>query len=237
MRVLGPVRRFEDRDVMSGHEDALRKSLLAGSGFMLGFWFIYSSRFSPLWPALDTLPLTETTYEGLAASMLAGLGFGIIFIAGFFGFKTALVSVRPFEWPDLGVGLLGGFLSIILGIFLPYINPFQPSGNVTFGIPVSELDGIALMVLGLFVPIIIAPLAEEVMFRGWMQPALATTWLGPGGAIAISSLVFGFLHPHYFGAAISGVIFGLLRHYSGNLRAPIFAHMTHNAMVSMPFLF
>lgn len=230
------VRRFAPRDVFYGREADLRRSLVIGLIFFAAFWFFYSSRWSPLWPLMDQVLIAGAAYDGLGTSLLALLAIGIIWIAKFYRVDRPLTAVRPFEWSDIGVGFLAGVLALILNVFLPYINPHQPA-IVSGYFVTSALDEWMIMALSLFGAIVIAPLAEEVFFRGWLQPALSTTFLGAGGAIAITAAIFGFLHPHYFSAAIAGLILGFVRFYSGNLRAPIAAHMIHNGLVSLPFLY
>ena len=77
--------------------------------------------------------------------------------------------------------------------------------------------------------------AEEVYFRGWLQPLLCQRW-GPWAGLAVSSLLFAALH--LLGGArsplalinlvLGGVMFGLLALRSGGLWAPFLAHFSWN---------
>ncbi|MCC6480377.1 MAG: CPBP family intramembrane metalloprotease [Sphingomonadaceae bacterium] len=76
----------------------------------------------------------------------------------------------------------------------------------------------------------IAPLLEELLFRGFVQNALAEK-LPIWGAILGASAIFAAVHMDYhaFPALMAmGVVFGLLYHKTGSLRVNIVAHMINN---------
>ena len=78
----------------------------------------------------------------------------------------------------------------------------------------------------------LAPLGEEMYFRGRLLDALAEK-LGPLLASGISAIAFGMLHgipvllPVYF---LFGLLLVALRRLSGGLLAPILAHMLNNVL-------
>jgi membrane protease YdiL (CAAX protease family) len=84
-----------------------------------------------------------------------------------------------------------------------------------------------LFVLG---TVVAAPVAEELVFRGCLQPALAAV-LGPRAAIAATAVVFGLVHPLPLAlpAALLGAAFGWLAQRSGSLLPAMVAHAVHNA--------
>jgi membrane protease YdiL (CAAX protease family) len=87
------------------------------------------------------------------------------------------------------------------------------------------------MALLLFAGAILAPIVEEVLFRGLLQNALAHK-LPIWAAIGISALLFGAVHFDYYAfpvLAIMGVIFGVLYHLTGSLRVTILAHLINNS--------
>ncbi len=86
-----------------------------------------------------------------------------------------------------------------------------------------------------------AGIGEELLFRGWMLPWLASgSAVGDPGnfelglALIGSSVAFGLMHPitklYIFLAAIMGLYFGLLLLFTGNLLIPIVAHATYDAV-------
>lgn len=84
----------------------------------------------------------------------------------------------------------------------------------------------------LFVAIaVIAPLLEELLFRGLLQNAFARK-LPIWAAIALSALVFGAMHMDFYAMPplmLMGAIFGVIYHLTGSLRVTIVLHMINNA--------
>lgn len=76
-----------------------------------------------------------------------------------------------------------------------------------------------------------APLAEEIVFRGYLHAALRSV-LGPRAAVGVGALLFGLLHglPYALPIAALGLWFGWLRERSGALLPSIFGHALHNAV-------
>jgi uncharacterized protein len=78
---------------------------------------------------------------------------------------------------------------------------------------------------------LLAPLLEELLFRGLLQNALAKRmpiWAAILGASAIFALVH--MDYHAFPALMAmGAVFGVLYHKTGSLRVNILAHMINNA--------
>lgn len=79
--------------------------------------------------------------------------------------------------------------------------------------------------------VVAAPIAEEVVFRGYLLPALRPA-LGPTGAIAATAVAFGLVHPLPLAlpAALLGAGFGWLAQRAGSLSPAILAHAAHNAV-------
>jgi membrane protease YdiL (CAAX protease family) len=77
--------------------------------------------------------------------------------------------------------------------------------------------------------------AEELVFRGWMQPVLCAR-LGPGVGLTVVAVAFGLLHlvgaPHgplaLVNLVLAGFVFGLLALRSGGLWAAFCAHAGWN---------
>ena len=83
--------------------------------------------------------------------------------------------------------------------------------------------------------IILAPIFEEALFRGFLLPALVPTRLGRSGAILATSLGFSLLHVQYdfIGMAMIfgfGVILGMARMRYGTVLLPIALHMLLNTV-------
>lgn len=122
----------------------------------------------------------------------------------------------------------GGMLLTALSELLPL--PAPPPN------PVPVEAGAMLFWIALPGLVLIGPAVEEMIFRGWMLPALRARGLSWGLAIAISSLAFGMLHGLAGPLALVyttlvGVSAGLLRMQTGRLWAPILLHALNNLVV------
>ncbi len=78
-----------------------------------------------------------------------------------------------------------------------------------------------------FVLAIIAPIAEEFVFRGLILNRLIAAF-GFWNGIGISSLIFGIFHINFFGAFLFAVVASLLYLKTGNLLLPILLHIANN---------
>jgi membrane protease YdiL (CAAX protease family) len=76
-----------------------------------------------------------------------------------------------------------------------------------------------------------APVAEEIVFRGYLQQALLGV-LRPAWAIGVTAAVFGAAHtlPNALPIAMLGGFFGWLAHRTGALWPAVLAHAVHNAV-------
>jgi hypothetical protein len=79
---------------------------------------------------------------------------------------------------------------------------------------------------------VVIPVAEEVVFRGCLYPALRRP-LGTAGAAVLSALIFAAMHME-LGALVPifiiGVVLALFRERTGSLVAPIFVHVLNNTL-------
>jgi membrane protease YdiL (CAAX protease family) len=87
--------------------------------------------------------------------------------------------------------------------------------------------------LFLLTTVLLAPLAEEIVFRGFLLPSWSQSRLGPIGAVAGTSALFGALHVQYdvcgMGTiALAGLVWGWLRLRSGSLLPALLAHCLGN---------
>ena len=83
---------------------------------------------------------------------------------------------------------------------------------------------------------IVAPVCEELMFRGFLQPLLVRS-LGVVAGILATAVPFGMLHFQEYGKSwrhvllisLSGVAFGFMRHVTGSTKASAAMHSAYNA--------
>ncbi len=88
----------------------------------------------------------------------------------------------------------------------------------------------------LLVAVIGAPLSEELLFRGFLQSALAQSRLGFWGAALITNTAWTALHAGYtltglLDVFIAGLLFSWVLWRSGSLWVPIVCHGLYNGMI------
>jgi membrane protease YdiL (CAAX protease family) len=82
----------------------------------------------------------------------------------------------------------------------------------------------------------VAPVCEELIFRGFVQPLLVRS-LGAFAGIVATAVPFGLLHFQEYGRSwrhvllisLSGAAFGWVRHATGSTKAAAVMHSAYNA--------
>ena len=95
--------------------------------------------------------------------------------------------------------------------------------------------------LFLFDIIILAPLLEELMFRGFLFEGIRYTKLKNTGAIIITSLIWALMHTQYdlygiFSIFLSGLLLGYSRVKSKSIFTPIVIHIVSNVIATSELL-
>lgn len=131
-----------------------------------------------------------------------------------------------------GVWLLWWPLSYVIPTFVEeYVLKYQP--------PFIQAEAPLRTALTVFLVVIVAPVVEEVLFRGVLLHRFAHKW-GLTRAIAVSSLIFGTLHADILGHAVFGAVLCLLYVRSGTLWLPIAIHALNNGLAvaasAIPFM-
>ena len=92
----------------------------------------------------------------------------------------------------------------------------------------TPLEGRVLVII---VACLIAPMGEELFFRGYIYRFVGLRW-GPTVALWVTSVWFGIMHGAEYALPLTfmGFLFGYLRQRTGGLAAPVLAHMLHNTL-------
>jgi membrane protease YdiL (CAAX protease family) len=90
----------------------------------------------------------------------------------------------------------------------------------------------------LFAIMVLAPLGEETLFRGFLYKGLAESRAGPIVAILVSTILFSLLHVQYdwYGVALVaalGLYFAVVRYGAGSLLLTMLLHAVANAVASV----
>lgn len=181
-------------------------------------------------PAGAPTPFWFAAWDLIASDLFAFLPLILIAVAGVMAEGRRLVPAVGRPLANLGFGALGGATAFALALALVAV-----AGSVTVGtgspVGTGALGGAAAGA----VLIAVQAGAEEIYFRGWLQPIVCARW-GPGlGAAATAA---GFAGLHLLAAIgsplalantfLAGLALGLLALRTGGLMASIAAHTAWN---------
>lgn len=177
------------------------------------------------------LPAGQADNYALVESLFLGVIFApmviVALVAGrLMGVNALSPGARP--GPSLILGVALGFGGVLIAVGYARLSGALVSG---------EGGGAAAgMLLWGLAAITVQAGAEEVYFRGWLQPVLARAWGAPV-AVLLTSIAFAGLH--IMGGArapvsllnlfLGGVMFGLLALRGGGIAAALGAHVAWNA--------
>lgn len=118
----------------------------------------------------------------------------------------------------------------LLAEFSIRLHPIDPQWLALYEehLPTTTME---IILAGITV-VIVAPLAEEIIFRGLLQRVTASLW-GTLPAVLISALVFGIVHgePWFlFGLIGVGLVLAFIFAATGSVTACWVAHAVHNAI-------
>lgn len=184
---------------------------------------------------LDDLPLS------LVAIVQAGLALA------FFGVPYVVTSLKgnglvrdlglAARWRDLWQGGLAGIglqVVVVPLLYAPLLWLFDQSVS-DLEAPARSLndrvDGAGGVVLLVLIVGVMAPVFEEIFYRGLVQRALLKRGLSPAWAVAITSVIFAASHLQLLqlpGLLVAGALFGALAVRSGRLGPAIAAHVGFN---------
>lgn len=143
---------------------------------------------------------------------------------------------------DIGVGAAVGVALQLVAVPLLYWPIFQIFGDLDVEAPARELADLAVAPLDVamfaVMTIVIAPITEEVFFRGLLQGALRDR-LGPVWALAIASVAFGISHFQWIqfpALLLVGAVNGLIVLRTGRLGAALWSHAAFNALTVIALL-
>jgi hypothetical protein len=132
--------------------------------------------------------------------------------------------------------LAGVPLAIAIQLLSKFVQPEQPVPMEVF---FRDKDSVLLLTT---MGVLVAPVVEETLFRGFLYPVLARRW-GPAGAVALTGILFGFMHaPQLWGAwfqigllMLVGMSFTAVRAHTKSVVPCYFLHLGYNAFLFLGF--
>lgn len=165
-------------------------------------------------------------WAGLLAASLAARRLTTVCVVGGLG--------EEWRWRDLGPGVAVGAITQLVLLPLLYLplTPFVDADELAA--PAEDLldrvSGGAVVAMGVGV-VVIAPIVEELFFRGVLLRTLSARW-GALVAVVSTSLVFGATHFQLLqlpGLTLAGLVFATAVVRTGRLGAAIAVHVGFNA--------
>ncbi|MBP0613498.1 CPBP family intramembrane metalloprotease [Chryseobacterium sp. cx-311] len=126
-----------------------------------------------------------------------------------------------------GMMLIAEFLSGQLPVTGPFFGPMYEV--FTQLMEQMTQNTVTLVILA----VIMAPVFEEVVFRGIIQKGLINKGMKPMTAIWISAVVFGIVHANpwqFVGAVLLGYVLGMVYHRTKSLLMPVLLHAFNNLL-------
>ena len=137
-------------------------------------------------------------------------------------------------WTDIGLAPIGFVAGTLLAMGITYVFGLMPwfdageAQNVGFSLYLSGWErGLAFLLL-----VVVAPVAEELIFRGWLYGKLRTRLAAPVAILVVSAL-FGLVHMQWnvgVNVFALSVVLCLMREVTGTVYAGILTHMIKNGV-------
>ncbi len=170
---------------------------------------------------------------GLISSISSMIGIAIICV--FIKIKkTSLNDYLNFKIPSVKHTLLFLLLSFTLMFIMEWLTNFKPTIFETDFVIDSYKQAKSLPLLYIGV-VFLAPLFEEILFRGFLFKGLRNSFLGGHGTVLTTSLIFSIIHLTQYSISIiflmilpMALLLGYARLYSKSLLLPFFLHAINN---------
>ncbi len=142
-----------------------------------------------------------------------------------------LANLRRYAWRGLLLGMV--LAPLLLGLNM-LVREIFPSQTKHPAFQLMESGGWGSVASVIAMAVILAPVAEEILYRGVIFLGVSGL-AGMGWGLAVSSILFGAAHysvwPDPIPLALLGLILGLCFKGSGTLWMPIFAHAGFNGLM------
>jgi hypothetical protein len=203
--------------------------MIAALGFVL--WWTTAFPGAPIDPTTNGPLLSVVTLFSTAAIV------GVVFLAVRLS-RVPAAEYLALKWPsrrNLLIGLLTVAIMLPLADYITVQSGEDVIPEFMTDIYVSSQDaGTFFAILLTITLIVLAPLGEEILFRGFLFRGL-NAGLGPAGAVLLTALTWAALHVQYnwlFMAQILffGIVLGWIRLRSGSLLLVMLLHAIINLL-------
>lgn len=206
---------------------------------VIGFFFLSQFVFPILFNLIGFNPLEfsirgKALYVLFSYLLMASGGLLVLYLSikSFFPLPENWFKLTNKNWYWWGIG--GYIVAIPLVFFVSLLNQQiwqgQGGSNPLLFLALKSQDTVALIIFFITASIL-APIFEEIIFRGFLLPSL-TKYLPTSGAIIVTALIFSLAHLSLSEAiplATLGIILGIVYTRSRSLMASITLHSLWNS--------
>jgi len=209
-------------------------------------------RYFPVWGFLvmvvsiivvQFLPVSFETSPGLLGGIVVA-----ITVTGWVGWEvvkhrlhlSALfgpIPRRPIEWGTVVVMVfaLKLFQGAEFALLVPWLEEVAPPLADWYQISAADdlPSGTWAYLVRVTPPVFVAPLLEEIFFRGLLYQRWAHSWGRPRWALAASAVAFAAVHGHIIGTLLFSIVATFLYLQTRSLWAPIAFHALGNGLVAL----
>jgi membrane protease YdiL (CAAX protease family) len=188
--------------------------------------------FNPQFELTDLTAVDQVLLQGVMNLVLLGFIAFLVKVVHRLSFRDTIHWFRNYEFNNGFLIALGAMLAVSVLIVSSFFPPKEAP-------PIEKLltSTLAVWVFAIF-GTLLAPLFEEIMFRGFLFKVLHDIG-GPAAAVTVTALVFALLHlPQLWGswAGIAlifavGYILSWVRQRSNSLIPSFIIHTSYNAML------
>jgi uncharacterized protein len=217
------------RDPFWGYTDLFLFAGLAVPAFLAGWGLVKTLLF--------VFGLHPFRAAEAVAEQFAGYVFLFLVLVMIFRFQYDQPFWRSLAWKPLRLApvwvMTAGWVTAFAVTGIAYLIRTPVTSN-----PLTELmqDRPSLILIGIF-GVTVGPLAEELIFRGFLQPLLVRT-LGVVAGILVAAIPFGLLHFPEYGDSWrhavlitgAGAAFGWMRQATGSTKSSTLMHAAYNAL-------
>lgn len=152
-----------------------------------------------------------------------------------FNFRPMPVSIYAIIFPMMfGMMLISEFFVSLIPTTGSILGEMYKSFEQQMSMMAT--DNVSLIIT----VVILAPILEEIVFRGILQKSLLRKGIKPSYAILISSFIFGAVHGYpwqFVGAFLLGTVLGLVYEKTKSLLMPIILHAFNNLISALMVIF
>ena len=183
--------------------------------------------------------VTFALFESEPSALMTQYATQGVAVGMFLSSLAMITHLLAFGYVKIPRGFLSEVKKRVLLLSVLFIGCMMPTFNILatwLGLEnklEDTFDYIMKNDLGVFTIAVLAPVLEELLFRGAVQGALMRFFKHPWAGILVASLLFGIIHLNpvqVFYATCLGVGFGWLYYRTGSLLPAILGHIINNSL-------